>query len=157
MKKTQQHKALRLNYDEATAAQMACRKRYQQNKKQATNHRAEFEKKIHQRRAKKYGTTVEVQEKLTKSTRQQRSVFWRIRRVLDRKPFKPLTTVTYHDEYGVEHECNGKEQVEAACMAEGKSRYTQVYPTPFTSGSLLDDMGFLANTEAADQILEGTY
>ena len=88
---------------------------------------------------------------------QQKSIFGRIRRVHDCKPYKSLTTVTYQDEFGTEHECNPKETVEEACMTEGKARYTQVYPTPFTQGSLLQDLGFLANTPASEMILEGTY
>ena len=42
-------------------------------------------------------------------------------------------------------------------MNEGRARNTQVYPTPFTQGSILEDVGFLANTPQAQQILDGMY
>ena len=157
MKKTEQRTALRMTWDEATQAQAKCWMQYKQHKKQASDLRKKFEKKLCERRARKFKTTIEVQTKLIRSTRQQKSIYARIRRVLDRKPFVALTTVTYEDELNAQQECFTQPEVEQACMNEGRARYTQTEGTPFRKGSLLEDIGLLADTEKANQILDGTY
>ena len=68
-----------------------------------------------------------------------------------------MTTVTYQDQDDKEQGCTTKAEVEQACKDEGHSRYTQVYLTPFTSGSIFEDIGYLAATDAVEHILQGTY
>ncbi len=42
-------------------------------------------------------------------------------------------------------------------MLENEDRFSQSEDTSFMISPLLDDFGYLANTESADQVLQGTY
>ena len=157
MRQTGQGNALQLTEAEATTKEKQCRQRYWKHKKEAWKLRSEFEQKVNERRAKKYGTTIEAQEKITKSIASQKYSYGRVKQVMEKNAKTALSMVTYKDEYEEEHECITKEEIEMACKQEGLRRYTQVYNTPFVKGSLLQDVGMTAMTPAAQEILNGTY
>jgi hypothetical protein len=56
-------RALRTNLYEAEQAQIACKIKYKKDKANADELRKEFEKKVNAKRAVKYKTSVETQEK----------------------------------------------------------------------------------------------
>jgi hypothetical protein len=47
--------------------------------------------------------------------------------------------------------------MEDACIAEHTARFSQAESTPPMTEPLVTDLGFLADTEAAQRILDGTY
>jgi hypothetical protein len=66
---------------------------------------------------------------------------------------KLYTTVTD----GSIEELTTKKEMEQACMIENEGRFSQAEDTPFMTSPLLKDFRYLANTDAADQVLKGTY
>jgi phage tail tape-measure protein len=56
-----------MNLQEAEQAQMACKIKYKKGKANANELRKEFEKRVNAKRAVKYKTLVETQEKITKN------------------------------------------------------------------------------------------
>jgi hypothetical protein len=61
-----------------------------------------------------------------------------------------------NDEEG-RHERTTKDAIEDACIRENSSRLFQSSTTPFMISPLVDDFGYLADTPAAAQVLNGTY
>jgi hypothetical protein len=47
--------------------------------------------------------------------------------------------------------------VEDACIHENAARFSQTEDTPSMTYPLIDELGYLAKTEQADEILSGTY
>jgi len=66
-------------------------------------------------------------------------------------------TKLFHTVNGVRTECNDKVSMEKACKAESLLRYTHCHASPFYKQPLLDLLGLLANTESAEQILQGSF
>ena len=157
MVKTEQPTALRMTLEEATAAQKNCFKRYLQHKKDQHKLREKFERKQDERIAEHKGITLSAQQKLRKHTRQARHSFSHIRTVISSKPKTLLHTVEYTTADASTVECVEQREVESACQDEGQRRFSQAETTPFLTGSLHQDLGYLANQQAADRILMGQY
>jgi hypothetical protein len=47
--------------------------------------------------------------------------------------------------------------MEEACIEENISRFSQTHDTPPMMEPLLSNLGFLADTQEAQEILDGTY
>ena len=47
--------------------------------------------------------------------------------------------------------------MKAACIRENESRFSQTEDTPAMMSPLLEELGYLADTEAAEEILAGTF
>jgi hypothetical protein len=138
MKQTDQPTALRMTLQEAETAQAKCWTKYKtNNKNNAEELRKQFETRVNEKRAIKYKTSVETQEKITKHAFQSKNNFTRIRKVMDKKPRTALTSVEYTDEWAMDHECTTKEEIDKACMSEGYQRYAQTHDTPFLTTPLL--------------------
>jgi hypothetical protein len=86
MKQTDQPRALRMTIEEAETAQDTCRKKYKTDKANAEELRKQFEKKVNEKRAIKYKTSVATQEKITKNAFQSKHNFSRIRKVMNKRP-----------------------------------------------------------------------
>jgi hypothetical protein len=70
----------------------------------------------------------------------------------------PSTTKVFStDDDGIRQECDTKETVEAACIRENESRFSQTEDTPAMMSPLLEELGYLADTDAAEEILAGTF
>ena len=52
---------------------------------------------------------------------------------------------------------SNKAEVEEGIMSENTKRFRLTNDTPVMSGQLLEDFGYLADTEAAEEVLAGTY
>ena len=53
--------------------------------------------------------------------------------------------------------CDTKETVEAAIADENSKHFSLANSAPICQGALFELLGFSANTETAEQILEGTW
>ena len=145
MKQTDQPRALQMSLQEAEKAQETCKKKYKKDKANADELRKEFEKLVNAKRAIKYKTSVETQEKITKNAFQSKRTHSRIRKVMDKKPRAAITYVEYTDENGLERECTTREEIDTACIKEGYKRYVQSHNSPFLASPLLEEFGFLGN------------
>jgi hypothetical protein len=74
-----------------------------------------------------------------------------------RKLGNASTTKLYFTCDGVRTECTDKLSMEDACIAENTAWFSQVESTPPVTEPLVTDLGYLADTEAAQLILDGTY
>jgi hypothetical protein len=57
------------------------------------------------------------------------------------------------DEEGI-HECISKENIEDTCIRENSQRFSQSNNMPFMQPPLVNNFGYLAETEAAEQVLQ---
>jgi hypothetical protein len=55
------------------------------------------------------------------------------------------------------YERTSKDDIEDACIRENSQCFSQSCNTSFMQPPLLDSFGYLANTVAADQVLQGCY
>jgi hypothetical protein len=107
--------------------------------------------------AKKNGTSCDHELKQLIRVEGQKTQARNVKRML-RKLGNPSTTklyFTYCD--GIWTECTDKLSMEDACIAENTARFSQAESTPPMTELLVMDLGYLADTEAAQQILDGTY
>jgi hypothetical protein len=155
---TSQPLALQLTLEQAKQAQSACQDRYKKNKLNHVALHDAFRKELCTRRAAKLHTTVETQEKIVLNNKKQSNAFRTINRILGTKIRPSLTTVEYTPLGSNEPvTCYTKQDIEQACAAEGRRRFTQASHTPFMSGSLLRDVGYQATQSTVDLILTGKY
>ena len=67
-----------------------------------------------------------------------------------------VTKIFYMDRRGRRREALRKEDMERACIQEGKERFTQCQTTPFFQSPLLEVVGIIPDAETTTQILQGT-
>jgi hypothetical protein len=79
-----------------------------------------------------------------------------VKRML-KKLGNPSTTKLNFTCDGVRTECTDKLSMEDACIAEHSARFSQAESTRPMTEPLVTDLGYLADTEAAQRILDGTY
>ena len=70
---------------------------------------------------------------------------------------KPPTTQVFVTENNQQRLVTTREDLEQVCINENDSRFSQSSDTPFMQLSLCEDLGFLAENDIANQILQGTY
>ncbi len=110
-----------------------------------------------QARAAKKGTTVEAEQKaLTHHSRQKQQAS-RVKTVRHKLRQGGVIKLYTTNADGTIQELTTKKEMERACMIENEDRFSQSESTAFMQPPLLDDFGYLANTTAATQILQGTY
>ena len=156
MKKTGEWTALRYDLEDATKKLAEAHKAYEAAKKEAQVWRDDFLESLAEAKAEKNGTKVELDRKKLTTVSKQRRQARNIKR-MRRKLGNSATTKVYSTEDGIRTEWDTKETVEAACIRENSTRFSQTEGTPGMTFPLLDDLGYLGNTEAAEQILLGTY
>jgi hypothetical protein len=143
MVSTDQPRALHLDLTAAQLAQKRCKQRYKQHKLEDSKLRQDFQLRVNERRAIKFGTSVATQEKITKSAFKTKNTFARIRKVINKKPRADITYVKESDAFRITVECFQRTKIDEACIFEGKKRYSQSHSTPFLNTPLLEDFGFL--------------
>ena len=52
------------------------------------------------------------------------------------------------------HAMTSKDDIEDVCIRENSQRFSQSCNTPFMTSPLVDDFGYLADTVAAEQVLQ---
>jgi hypothetical protein len=70
---------------------------------------------------------------------------------------KKSTAKLYYTSDGVQTECTDKFSMEEACIAENTAQFSQTEATPPMTKPLVTNLGYLADTEAAQRILDDTY
>ena len=68
-----------------------------------------------------------------------------------------VTKISLLNQQRVWEETTNKQRIEKGCAVENENKYRQTETTPCMNGQLVQDMGYLGNTNSAQQILEGTY
>ena len=131
---------------------------YRKLKKKATQERALFGKRLIKARAKARGTTVSAQETQLKHAFGQRKLAQRVRRLTGKQRSAPLRSVTAPTEHATDRiECTEKLSIEEAFIGEGTRRFSQTNGTPLMQPDFVARVGYLAELEGADEILNGTF
>jgi hypothetical protein len=68
-----------------------------------------------------------------------------------------ISRATYLDDNGVVHESTGMEHLEELCNKANKSKLQQIADTPFMTGALQHDLGWVGIRRAVCMMLDGTY
>jgi hypothetical protein len=157
MQQLQEPNALRMTAQEVDLARTKSITHYKKIKKNDRELRQTFRRQVNTRRAHKYNTSIEAQEKVTKNAFRSKGAWKRINCVLAKKERAAITFVEYTDEFDITHESTDTDSIYQACSKEGLARYGQCYDTPFMQPPLQTDFGFLGNQTAIDQVLDGTY
>ena len=131
-------------------------RQYRAAKKDASVWRDDFLQSLAEAKAKKNGTSVDHEWKQLTRVEGQKTQARNVKRML-KKLGNPSTTKLYFTCEGVRTECTDKLSIEDACIAENTARFSQTESTPPMTDPLLTDLGYLADTEAAQRILDGTY
>jgi len=157
MKQTGIWTALKYDLEDVTKRLNQAHKDYKEAKQHAEVWRDDFLESLAEAKAKKNGTDVAKERKKLTTVSKQRKQARNIKR-MRRKLGNPATTKVYiTDEDGNRLECDTKETVEDACIHENASRFSQTQGTPGMTSPLLDSLGYLADTDEADDILHGTF
>ena len=65
--------------------------------------------------------------------------------------------ITSEDGERTARECTTQQEIFEGSEPVLTTRFTGAFSSPFYTGKLFDDLGFMGDTEAAAQVLEGTY
>jgi hypothetical protein len=144
---------------DATGAEMSLKtahRQYRAAKTEASVWRDDFLQSFAEAKATKNGTSVDHELKQLTRVEGQKTQARNVKRML-KKLGNPSTTKLYYTSDGVRTECTDKLSMEAACIAENTARFSQAESTPPMTEPLVTDLGYLADTEAAQRILDGTY
>ena len=68
-----------------------------------------------------------------------------------------MTKISLLNHQGEWEETTDKQRIEKGCATENASKYRQTEATPCMTGQLARDLGYLGNTDSAQNILDGTY
>ena len=131
-------------------------RQYRVAKKNATVWRDEFMVTLAEARAKRNHTTVEKEFSLLRRVADQKTQGRNVKRMLN-KLGQNSTTKLFYTSDGVRTECTEKTSMEDACIVENTYRFSQAESTPPMTEPLVSELGYLADTEAAERILEGNY
>lgn len=158
MRQCQEPLAFTLALPALDTALTKARQQYKQVKRNATELRRKFRQRLHRAKAQVKGISTASQEAMSHHIEQQRLIARRVRSITgkaqERCSFKLLDAPSQGRHRQL---CTSRKEIEAACMNEGLRRFTQACDTPFLQSPLLDDIGLLATSPAADAILNGTY
>ena len=124
-------------------------------KHQANQWRTDFLDDLAQSRFDELRTFVETELKKLKHHERQRKMARNIKRVRNKLNQTAINQVCV-TENGNRRLVTGKRDIENACIAENEARFSQFENTPPMTASLLTELGYLAETSAADSILDGT-
>ena len=150
MHKTGEMEALKASKETAEHKLNEAYRVYRKAKKKATNWRNEFFDSLVEAKAKANGTTVDAEEKSMKQIGKQRRQARNVKRMRKKGQQNSVNMVFETDEDGW-HERISKDDIEDACVRENEQRFSQSSDTPFMQPLLVNDFGYLAETEAAEQ------
>jgi hypothetical protein len=132
---------------------------YQEYKKahaDASSWRDEFLVGLAKSRSESKGTDQDKELQQLRTIEQQRTVARNIKRMQGKLQRNATTQVCISNEQG-RRTVTSKEDIEDACIEENISRFSQSNNTPLMQEPLLSLIGYLANTQAAEDILQGTF
>ena len=73
------------------------------------------------------------------------------------KLYCPPTTQVFITKHNQRRMVTSKDEIEHVCINENDARFNQSSDTPLMQAPMSDLLGYLANTNTADQILQGTF
>lgn len=130
--------------------------KYHAGKKYHKERRTHFLESLAQARAQKSSTSAANQLKQLQSREELRLSFRQIKFALGTLSRKGVTSVKEVQEDGTIMEYTDKIAIEEACMRENERKYTQTESTPCMTEPLLSLLGTTGDSEACNQILNGT-
>jgi hypothetical protein len=157
MAKTGVHDALENDLEQVEIYLKVAEKDYKVAKKSAALWRNDFLDELAKAKADKKGTEPEKELKSLKQVEKQRRQARNIKRMRGKLGNGQVTKVYQTDEDGIKTVCETQETMVKAFFKENDERFSQTEPTPPMQPPLVNDLGYLAETEMADQVLEGTY
>jgi hypothetical protein len=126
-------------------------------KKEANDLRTTFlEKKAKELSKHEKGDEKNIYEQLLLREKQRASAR-KIKYVLNKVMGSGVTKISLINQDGEWEEVTDKRQIEEGCAQENSSKYRQTETTPCMRGQLVSDLGYLGNTVASQQILDGNY
>jgi hypothetical protein len=126
-------------------------------KLQATKWRKEHNITLADARAQKRGIPPEQEQKSMNRTEADRQQARRVRKMNGKFKSSGLTRIEIPPTDGSVITCVTKDAIKDGCINETQLKYSQTSQTPPMTAPLLQDIGYLANTPQAQQILDGTY
>jgi hypothetical protein len=125
-------------------------------KEKAPGWRNEFLVSLAQSRAAHKGTEASAELKQLRTIEQQKTVARNIKRMQGKLQRNATTQIFVTDATG-RRTVTKKEDIEAACITENIARFTQSEDTPPMTEPLISELGYLADTDAAEAVLAGTF
>jgi hypothetical protein len=157
MAKTGVHDALENDLEQVEIYLKVAEKDYKVAKKSAALWRNAFLDELAKAKADTKGTEPGKELKALKQVEKQRRQARNIKRMRGKLGNGQVTKVYQTDEDGIEMVCETQETMVKAFLKENDWRFSQTEPTPPMQPPLVNDLGYLAETEMAEQVLEGTY
>jgi hypothetical protein len=130
---------------------------YAQAAKSALAWRNDFLYELAKAKAEKNKTKVEKEWKALIQIKKQRRQARNIKRMRGKLGSGQVTKVYQTDEDGTKTVCETQATMVKAFFKENDSRFSQTKDTPPMQSPLVDELGYLADTDFAEQVLNGTY
>jgi hypothetical protein len=140
----------------ATIMLQKAHQKYRAAKKNATVWRDKFMVTLAEARSKRNNTTAEQEFALLCRVSDQKTQAQTVKRML-KNLGQNSTTKLYYTLDGVRIECTKKSGMEEACILENMTRFSQAESTPPMTKPLVSELGYLADTDAAERILQDDY
>jgi hypothetical protein len=129
---------------------------YKKAKEQALPWQDEFLEGLADTRALAKGTDKADELKQLRTIEQQRRVARNIKRIQGKLVRNATIQIIVNDRDG-RRVVTDKTEMEEACISENIARFCQSEDTPPMMEPLVSDLGYLADTQTAQEILDGTY
>jgi hypothetical protein len=157
MKKTRILDALTNDLEQAEILLTQACKSYKAATKSAGVWRNDFLDSLAKAKAEHKGTDTAKELKSLGQIEKQRRQARSIKRMRGKLGTGQVTKVYQTDEDGIKTVCETQATMIKAFFKENDSRFSQTELTPPMQAPLVDDLGYLAETDMAEQVLEGTY
>jgi hypothetical protein len=157
MSKTRIRDALSSDLEQAEILLKEAGKAYKEARKSAGVWRNDFLDNLAKAKAEKKRTETAKELKSLVQVEKQRRQARNIKRMRGKLGSGQVTKVYQTDEDGSTKVCDTRTTMIKAFFKENNSRFSQTESTPPMQSPLVEDLGYLAETEMAEQILEGSY
>jgi DUF438 domain-containing protein len=130
---------------------------YAEAAKSALAWRNDFLYELAKAKAEKNDTEIEKEWTALKQIKKQRRQARNIKRMQGKLGSGQVTKVYQTDDDGIRTVCETQATMVKAFFKENDSRFSQTEDTPPMQPPLVDDLGYLAKTNFAEHVLDGTY
>ena len=130
---------------------------YKETREKAPELRSKFQDTLAVAIAEKKGTDAETEAKNLKRIELQRRQARNVKRMRGRLGNSRVTKLWYTNDEGSRILCNTQHDMEFACFQENETQFSQSENTPPMMEPTVSELGYLAETLEADQILQGCY
>ena len=157
MTKTRIRDALSNDLEQVELYLNEAHKSYREARKSAELWRNDFLESLAKAKAAKKGTETKKELKSLVQIERQRRQARNIKRMRGKLGTGQVTKVYQTDEDGTKTVCETQKTMIKAFFKENDSRFSQTESTPPMQPPLVVDLGYLAETEMAEQVLDGSY